>query len=198
VAGQAYSERLGNEITLKEIDIHGFLSNKFDGVAPVDYKNGKLAVRVMILRAKEFNSAKEAFLSMPTFDLLRFGTQNGTSGTDDYDGFPLASFRDINRDTFAVRYDKIHYLNAPVQVPGTNLAGDSAYGLIPSSAKLFRKKITFGERGLKLTYTNTNDVEANNFPYFMVVGYSSMSVNAKPDDNLVNLTMSCVGKYTDA
>ena len=197
-AGQAYSERIGNEVRLKEIDITGFLSMKPDGVAPIDYKNGKIAVRIMILRAKEFNSAKEAFFTMPTFDLLRFGLPSGTSGTDNYDGFPLSSFRDINRDTFTVRMDRVVYLTAPVQVPGTNLAGDSAYGLIPSSAKIFRHKLKFGERGLKLNYTNTNDVEANNFPYFMCVGYSSMSKNEKPDDDIVNLTMSCVGKYSDA
>jgi hypothetical protein len=197
-AGQAYSERIGNEIRLKEIDITGFLTYRQQAVLPVDYKNGKLAVRVMILRAKEFNSAKEAFNAMPTFDLLRFGLQSGVSGTDNYDAFPLSSFRDINRDTFSVRYDKVHYLTAPVQVPGTNLAGDSAFSLIPSSAKIFRKKLTFGNRGLKLNYTNTNDVEANNFPYFMVVGYSSMTQNAAPDPDLVNLTMSCVGKYSDA
>jgi len=197
-AGKAYSERVGNEIRLKEIDITGFMTYKADGVLPVDYKNGKLAVRVMILRAKEFNSAKEAFNAMPTFDLLRFGLQNGTAGTDNYDAFPLSSFRDINRDAFSVRYDNIVYLTAPVQVPGTNLSGDSAYSLIPSSAKIFRKKLTFGKKGLKLNYTNTNDVEANNFPYFMVVGYSSMTMNAAPDNDIVNLTMSCVGKYTDA
>lgn len=197
-AGKAYSERVGNEIRLKEIDITGFLTFKPDAVLPVDYKNGKLAVRVMILKAKEFNSAKEAFQSMPTFDLLRFGLQNGTSGTDNYDAFPLSSFRDINRDAFSVRYDNVVYLTAPVQVPGTNLSGDSAFGLVPSSAKIFRKKLTFGKKGLKLNYTNTNDVEANNFPYFMVVGYSSMTMNAAPDANIVNMTMSCIGKYTDA
>lgn len=197
-AGQAYSERIGNEIRLKEIDITGFLNMKPDGVTPIDKKNGKIAVRVMILRAKEFNSAKEAFFDMPTDALLRYGVQSGTSGTDNYDGFPLASFRDINRDTFTVRYDKIVYLTAPVQVPGTNLAGDSAFSLIPSSAKIFRHKLRFGERGLKLNYTNTNDDEPNNFPYFMVIGYSSMSDSTKPSDNMVRLTMSCVGKYSDA
>ena len=197
-AGKAYSERVGNEIRLKEIDITGFLTYKPDAVLPVDYKNGKLAVRVMILKAKEFNSAKEAFNAMPTFDLLRFGLQSGTSGTDNYDAFPLSSFRDINRDAFSVRYDNVVYLTAPVQVPGNNLQGDSAFGLVPSSAKIFRKKLTFGKKGLKLNYTNTNDIEANNFPYFMVVGYSSMTMNAAPDNDIVNLTMSCVGKYTDA
>ncbi len=195
-AGAAYNERIGNNINLKEIDIHGYLSYNGVFASQTDLENAKLAVRVMILRAKEANDSELLFDNMPTDTLLRFGTQSGSAaGATEYDGFLLASFRDINRDTFAVKYDKVHYLNASVFSPGTSGVDLS---VAPSSLKLFRHKLRFGKNGLKLQYSTQADVNPNNFPYFMVIGYSSMSGATKPDDNLVSCTLSCIGKYTDA
>ncbi len=195
-AGAAYNERVGNQINLKEIDIQGYLSYNGVFASQVDLENAKLAVRVMILRAKEANDSELLFDNMPTDVLLRFGTQTGSAaGATPYDGFPLASFRDINRDTFSVKYDKVHYLNASVFSPGTSSIDLS---VAPSGLKLFRHKLRFGKNGLKLQYSTQADVNPNNFPYFMVVGYSSMSGTTKPSDNLATMTVSCIGKYTDA
>jgi len=196
-AGSAYNERIGNEICLKEIDIHGFINSRQDIVNLVSSpENVKLAVRVMILRAKEVNDQELLFDNMPTDTLLRFGEQTtGFGGPISYQGQPLDSYRDINRDTFAVKYDKVHYMNGPTFFPGTT---NPDVTQIPSSLKMFRHKMTFGKRGLKLKYSASTDRQPNNFPYFMVIGYSSMSGNSVPSANLVATTLSITSKYTDA
>jgi len=196
-AGSAYNERIGNEINLKEMDIHGFLNSKQDIVNLVSQpQNIKLAVRIMILRAKEVNDQELLFDNMPTDDLIRFGQQaTGAGGPIPYQGLSLDSFRDINRDTFSVRYDKVHYLNGPTLFPGTTNPDVSQ---IPSSLKIFRHKLKFGEKGLKLKYTASTDTQPNNFPYFMVIGYSSMSANAVPSTGLVQTTFNISSTYTDA
>ncbi len=196
-AGSAYNERIGNEICLKELDIHGFLNSRQDIVNLTSSpQNVKIAVRIMILRAKEINDQELLFDNMPTDTLLRFGEQTtGFGGPISYQGLPLDSFRDINRDTFSVRYDKVHYLNGPTFFPGTT---NPDVTQMPSSLKIFRHKLTFGKRGLKLKYSASTDTQPNNFPYFMVVGYSSMSANATPSNNLASMTMSVSSKFTDA
>ena len=193
-----YAERIGNEVRLKEIDIHGFLSYNGSFTPATDLQNSRLAVRIMILKAKQFDDVEAAFDEMPTDELLRFGTYGGGGDSTKYDGFPLASFRDINRNTFAVRYDKVHYIDAPVVTPGASPSGGVDIGLIPARIKMFREKLKFGKKGLKLTYSTDAINQPTNFPYFMVVGVSSMSGTTAPTDDKVRLTMSCVGKYTDA
>lgn len=195
-AGRAYNTRIGNEITLKEIDITGQLSYAYQSTGQSSPQNSKLACRVMILRAKAINDQELLFDEMPTDTLIRFGNQGaGTSnGAAPFGGFSLDAFRDLNRDTFSVKYDKVFYLNAPVVQPGIT---DVNISVIPSSSKLFRHKLKFG-KGLKLKYSAQADVNPNNFPYFMCIGYSSMASPVQPGDGLVRATISCVGTYTDA
>lgn len=196
-AGRAYNTRIGNEICLKSIDLNGYLSYANSNAAQTDYENAKLAVRVMILRAKEVSDQELLFDNMPTDTLLRFGSQSATGGNGptNFTGFPLDSFRDINRDTFSVRYDKVIYLDAPVILPGSTQPDIT---VVPSRSKLFKHRLKFGKSGLKLKYSAQADVNPNNFPYFMVVGYSSVSSTGQPDNNLVRMTLSSVGTYTDA
>lgn len=196
---KAYNSRIGNEVCLKSIDITGHLSYALANTTAVDYANGKLAVRVMILRSKEINDIQTLFANMPTNNLIRFGNQTlggAGAGSGAFGGYSLDAFRDINRETFSVRYDKVIYLDAPVLLPGTT--GGDDVSVVPSAARLFKHKLTFGKNGLKLKYTSNADNNPNNFPYFMVVGYSSMSSSARPADNLVRCSISCVGQYTDA
>nr|AGA18260.1 hypothetical protein [uncultured marine virus] len=196
-AGRAYNTRIGNEICLKEIDLHGYLSHADDATSSGSLPNARLAVRVMILKAKEINDGQILFQNMPTNNLLRFGNwaATGPDGTANFAGYSLDPFRDINRDAFAVRYDKVFTVNAPVIVVGTS---NPNVGVIPSTTKRFRHKLKFGERGLKLKYTNTTDLEPNNFPYFLCVGYASTTGSSGPEDDKVRMTLSCVGTYTDA
>ncbi len=194
-AGRAYNTCIGNEINLKSIDILGMLNYRFATATATEYKNAKVAVRIMILRAKEINDAALLFDNMPTDTLIRFGTVASGSGPTSFAGAPTDPFRSINRDTFAVRYDKVHYIDAPVILQGT--ASNEDIPLVPSRSKMFKHKLTFG-KGLKLKYSASSDVEANNFPYFMVVGYGSQATSEVPADDLVGINMSVVGTYTDA
>ena len=148
----------------------------------------------MILRAKNISDVQELFAQMPTDTLLRFGSDN-SNGVATYGGFTMDSFRDINRNTFAVRYDKVHYLNAPVLLPGTTGPDIS---LVPSGLRIIKEELTFGKNGLKLKFEENSDLQPNNMPYFMVIGYSSMSSTNQPNDNLVRASFSFVSEYTDA
>ena len=194
-AGTAYNERVGNEINLKELDIRGYLSYK--GAIANTINESKLAVRVMILRALDINDVDLLFDNMPTGSLLRFGQQTGgTGGPTAFAGFPLDAVRDINTDQFAVNYDKVHYLNAPLVDIGSTSVTYSAG--MASGLKMISHKIRFGSKGLKLKYASRFDTEPQNFPYFMVIGYTSMGDGAVPSDDLCRATFSIVSHYTDA
>ncbi len=196
-SGRAYNTRIGNTVSLKEIDILGMVSYANSNAAQTVYQNGKIAVRVMILRAKQFNEADQAFDNMPADQLIRFGNTAGTNeGPAAFTGSSVDAFRSINRDAFAVRMDKLIYLDAPVILPGSSQPDVT---VIPSRAKMFKHTLSFGKNGLKLNFTNNNDDQANNFPYFMVMGYAGQTgIATKPDDNLATVNLSCVGRYTDA
>ncbi len=196
-AGRSYNTRIGNEINLKHIDITGCFNYKNSNASLTQYENAKIAVRVMILRAKEVNDVGLLFDNMPTDTLIRFGEQTaaGFNGPTPYTGAPIDAWRDINRDTFSVRLDKIVYLDAPVLLPG---ATSPDLSVVPSRSKLFKHRLSFGKNGLKLKYSTSTDTLPNNFPYFMVVGYSSMSGAGNASDNLATASLSCVGTYTDA
>lgn len=196
-AGRAYNTRIGNEIKLKSIDLHGYLSHADDATQDISLPNSRLAVRVMILRAKEINDGEVLFNNMPTDTLLRFGNfqATGASGPAPFGGFVLDPWRDINRDTFSVRYDKTFQVNAPVLITGLT---NTTAGVIPSTTKVFRHKLTFGQKGLKLKYSASTDLEPNNMPYFLCVGYSSTTGTSAPANDKVKMTLSCVGTYTDA
>jgi len=195
--GRAYNTRIGNEITLKEIDLKGFLSHADDATNDISLPNSRLAVRVMILRAKEINDGQLLFNNMPTDTLLRFGNwdSTGNAGPTNFGGFVLDPFRDLNRDTFSVRYDQTFQVDAPVLIGGLS---STTAGVIPSTTKFWQHKLKFGDKGLKLKYSQETDLEPNNFPYFLCVGYSSTTGTTGPENNKVRMTLSCVGTYTDA
>ena len=48
-AGRAYNTRVGNEISLKGIDLMGAINYANSNAAQTDYENAKLAVRVFIV-----------------------------------------------------------------------------------------------------------------------------------------------------
>ena len=137
-------ERIGNEIILKSLRVKGFLSYNYATTgATSNYQNAKLAVRVMIVKAKDYNEANLAFDNMPTDTLLRFGNWDatGNAGPSNFGGFVLDPFRDINRDTFSVRFDETYQIEAPVLIGGTT---STTAGVIPATTKVFRHKLKFG------------------------------------------------------
>lgn len=193
-AGRKYNTRIGNEITLKHIDLHGYLNYAYDSVGTSAPQNAKLAVRVMIVKAKKYGQYDVALDAMPT-DVLLQTSSNASGNVGGYAGNPLDSFATINRDAFSVRYDKVHYLNAPTITYGTTSTNTTTN---PSALKMFRHRMNFGKNGLKLTYSNTDASEPENFPYFMIVGYSSMVTNVIPGDGLVRFSMFSKASFQDA
>lgn len=194
-AGRAYGERIGNEITLKHIQLRYFLNysaSDADDARPQDHK---VAVRVMLLKCKQYNDVSKAFDDMPTNKLLRFGNDSGTTGVANFAGDPLDSFSDINRDLFAVRYDKVHTLTAPVNIAGASSVDMMA---VPSGLKFGSYRLTFGQKGLKLNFTDGDASISNNFPYFLCVGMTSLSDSNKPASGLAEMTLNCSASYTDA
>lgn len=195
-----FNERVGSSLRLKEISIQGFL-NYFPQVsADVLPADKKLAVRVMILRCKEFNSISEALNNLPTDKLLIGGSADvkpfdGIGANDGGTG-PMDSFRHINRQVFSVRYDKTHYMTAPFYDQGlTNVNTVSEQ----STLKMWEHTLTFGKNGLKLKYSDDLDTNANNFPYFLCIGYSSMSNAAiTPSNGIIHSTFTTRAKYEDA
>lgn len=194
-AGRKYNTRIGNEISLKHLDLNGYLSYAYNQVgASSAPQNVKLAVRVMIVRAKKYGQYAVALDDMPT-DVLLQTSSDAAGNVGAFTGAPLDSFSAINRDAFAVRYDKTFYLNAPTITYGVTSTDTTQ---IPSALKMFKHKINFGKNGLKLTYSNTAATEPENFPYFMVIGYSSMSAGSVPGDSLVRMSMFSKATYQDA
>lgn len=194
-AGKAYSERVGNEICLKNLKIKYYLNYNQPDALEIRPQDHKIGVRVMILKAKEFNDVSKAFDAMPTDRLIRFGTYTGTSGPGSFNADPLDLQSSINRDVFTVRYDKTHVLTAPVSISGASSVDTVA---IPSGLKFGQKTLTFGKSGMTLKYSSQGDTIANNFGYFMVLGYVSLSSPNQPASGLVNATVNCVAQFTDA
>lgn len=195
-----FNERVGSSLRLKEIDIQGFLHyfpNFATDVLPADKK---LAVRVMILKCKEYGAVDKAFANLPTDKLLIGGPADvkpfDAVGASDGGTGPLDPFRHINRQVFSVRYDKLHYMNAPFYDPELTLVNTTSQ---PSSLKMWSHKMTFGKNGLKLRYADDGDAEANNFPYFLCIGYASMSnASITPSNDIVHSTFTCRAKFEDA
>ncbi len=194
-AGRAYGERIGNSIKLKSVKLRYFLNYadpEADDARPQDHK---IAVRVMLLKCKQYNDVSKAFDDMPTNKLLRFGTDSGTSGVANFNGDPLDSFSDINRDLFTVRYDKVHTLMAPVNIPGADSVNVST---VPSGLKFGSYELDFGATGKEVLFTDGSSSISNNFGYFLCVGMSSLSSANQPANQLAEMTLNCSATYTDA
>jgi len=194
-AGRAYGERIGNEISLKHVNLRYYLNYSSPDSLEIRPQDHKVAVRVMVLKCKQYNDVNKAFDNMPTDKILRFGTFAGSTGVANFNGDPLDSFSDINRDLFTVRYDKVHSLTAPVSISGASSVDTVA---TPSGLKFGSYKLTFGERGLRLKFTDQDASISNNFPYFIAVGMTSLSDDSQPANNLVEMTLNCSASYTDA
>lgn len=195
-----YNERVGSRINLKQLHISGFLHYFPDTAANILPADKKLAVRVMILKCKEYDAVDKAFADLPTNKLLIGGSADvkpfDAEGANNGGTGPMDSFRQINRKVFSVRYDKVHYMNAPYYDPGLTDVNTVSQ---PSSLKMWEHTLTFGKRGLKLKFSDDLDTDANNFPYFLCIGYSSLSNAAiTPSNQVIHSTFTTRALYEDA
>jgi len=196
VPGQegAYGFRIGDEINLKSVKIKGYVSMR--DVTTDDNRDCKIGVRVMILKQKDKESYA-GFLADAHTDRLLLDQVNaaGQQGPGVFDGSPLDLIKDINRNEFAVRYDKLFYITRDV-ITGS---GSSRVGVsTKNSLKFFEHELTFGN-GKKLNFTDGESTTPNNFPYVMVVGAADLTdPTTTIPSNLVSLTYNSVAVYTDA
>lgn len=188
-----YNSRIGNEIRLKSLDIKMLLQYR-DGAGGTSYKDQSLGIRVMILKQKDDNTQEGALENFQGDKLLENG-QVVTAGPGSFTGSTINLVQKINREQFAVRYDKVHYISRSREY---NNGGTELMFNRPSKPTIISHKLTFGKNGLKLTFGNGLSNSPTNFPYFMVVGMASTYENASPSPNIVNYTYSSNADYTDA
>lgn len=188
-----YNSRIGNEIRLKSLDIKMLFQYR-DGAGEDSYKDQSLGIRVMILRQKDDNTQEGALENFQGDKLLENG-QVVTAGPGPFSGGTINLLQKINREQFAVRYDKVHYIS---RSRFYNDLTDTFTFNKPSRPTIVSHKLTFGKNGLKLTYGNGWSESPTNFPYFMVIGMASTYENASPSSNIVNYTYSSNADYTDA
>lgn len=189
-----YNMRIGDEIMLKRLDIEGFIS--MNDLTIQQQNNVRVGVRVMILKQRDENTDL-GFVSNSHADKLLMNGELAIPGPGSFTGRPLNVIQEVNRDLYAVRYDKTFYLNQSYQIQGTSNVSRSTAGT-DTSLKFFQHKLTFGKRGLKLQFTDGNSDTPNNFPYVMVVGYSNLVDNSAATNGQVNITMNSVATYTDS
>ncbi len=189
-----YNERVGNEIRLKKIDITMLLqyASGEDFPVPVDYQDASLGVRVMLLRQRDFSAVAGAEQNLQGNKLLESGPAGGPGS---YQALTFNNLQKINREQFAVRYDKVHYIDRNV---GYNETGGQLAFSRPPRPQVMKHTLTFGKQGLKLTFGDAVSTDPTNFPYFLLVGYASTIDNIAPNDGIVQYSYSCNSQYTDA
>ncbi|WP_445779399.1 hypothetical protein [Shewanella sp.] len=199
-AAKQYNGREGNEIRLKNLNLKMLLQ----WVNPATQQSDEvgMGIRVMILKQKDENSATGAIENFQGQKLLENG-EITVPGPSSFTGTTLNLFQKINRSQFSVRYDKVHFIerNREVRrtgVNGTPLQYSDSSTLAVNKPIYINKTITFGKRGLKLTYGDSTSDDPTNFGYFVVIGYANTFDDATPANNLVEYTYTANAQYTDA
>lgn len=193
-----YNNRQGNEIRLKWLDISCLIAwnRQYDtGNDRLDFKDDHLGIRIMILKQKDNNDFMGALENFQGTKLLENGNI-AVPGPSDFNGRTINLFQKINREQFTVRYDKVHYLDRAKAINPT-IATNFATLRAPRPAH-FKHRLTFGKRGLKLTFGDAASLTPTDFPYFMVMGYVSTTDLNAPNNSLLNYTYSSNAAYTDA
>ena len=91
----------------------------------------------------------------------------------------------------------MHYLEAAYR-QSTSGATTVSQSYFPPRTKMISKRLTFGKRGLKLTFGDGASTDPTNFPYLLVIGYASTVSSAVPSNNILRYSYSANATYTDA
>lgn len=193
--GGAYGFRIGDEINLKKVIIKGYVY--LSDVTSTDQLNTQIGARIMILKQKDKDSFA-GFRADSHANKLLLDTVgvSGYQGPGAFNGAPLDLVREINRNEFAVRYDKV------INLSRDYIGGSSTTNKFAASSgkaiKFFEHELTFG-KGKKMTFTDGASNTPNNFPYMLVVGQVNM---ANPEASVLNgtvrMTVTSTAVYTDA
>lgn len=197
-SAKQYNGRVGNEIRLKNLNIKLLL--QFPGPATLITNEASLGVRVMILKQKDTNDATAAIENFQGNKLLENG-EITVPGPSSFAGDTINLFQKINRDQFSVRYDKTFYMDRPrseSRGSAPNAEFNERNYISTPKPVFINKTLTFGKRGLKLTFGDSASDSPTNFPYFMVLGYSSTLQVIPISNNQMEYTYTANAKYTDA
>lgn len=193
--GGAYGMRIGDEINIKRVKIKGFCY--LSDLTSADQMNTQVGVRVMILKQKDKDSYA-GFRADSHANKLLLDTvgASGYQGPGQFNGGPLDLIRDINRNEYSVRYDKVIHLSRDF-IQGTSTS--TRYSTSSSrQLKFFEHDLTFG-KGKKLNFTDGASTTPNNFPYLLVVGQVNMAnPTTVVPDGMVRISFSSTAEYTDA
>lgn len=192
-----YNQRVGNEIRLKHLDIKMLINYGLNELSTNQNEDSALGIRVMILRQKDQNSAPGAVEDFQGNKLLENGLTAASAGPAQFTGETFNLCQKINREQFSVRYDKVHYLEANFRQFSSG-ATTVSQTFFPPKTKVVSKRLTFGNRGLKLTYGDGASTDPTNFPYLLVIGYASTVSSSVPSNNIIRYSYSANATYTDA
>lgn len=185
-----YNQRVGNEIRLKSLEIKMLLNLALADLTTTLTRNTAIGVRVMILRQKDENSQLGVIANFQGNKLLEQGNIL-SPGPGSFTGDTWDLITKINREQFAVRYDKVFQLDAPHRFDNTGVQ-------FPCKTKVMSHTLKFGKKGLKLTFGDGTSENPTNFPYIMVIGYASTATGAVPENDLVRYSYTSNASYTDA
>lgn len=188
-----YNRRVGNEIRLRELSIEMLLSYATQ-TGQNNYRDQAIGVRVMILRQKDNNDYNGFVEDAQTSKLLENGSIV-SPGPSNFSGTTINLCQKINREQFSVKYDKVHYMER-----AREFSSDSTTRQFytPPRPKFVKKRLTFGKKGLKLTFGDSSSESPTGFPYLLVIGYASSIDSGSASNNLIEYTYSAKAKFTDA
>lgn len=193
--GGAYGFRIGDEINLKKVIIKGYCY--LTDISSADALNTQVGVRVMILKQKDKDSFA-GFRADSHANKLLLDTVGGSGyqGPGQFNGGPLDLIREINRNEYSVRYDKVIHLSRD------SYQGSSTSTRFPLSSnkqlKFFEHELTFG-KGKKINFTDGASNTPNNFPYLLVIGQANMAnPGAVVPDGMTKISVTSTAVYTDA
>lgn len=192
-----YNQRVGNEIRLKHVDIKMLINYALPDLSTATNEDTALGIRVMILRQKDANATQSAIQDFQGNKLLENGLTSASAGPAAFTGATFNLVQKINREQFSVRYDKVHYIEATYRQSSAG-ATTVSQSFFPPRTKVVSKRLTFGKRGLKLTYGDGASDDPTNFPYFMVIGYASTVSSSVPSNNILRYSYTANATYTDA
>jgi len=191
-----YNQRIGNEIRLKHLDIKMLINYGLANLSTNNNEDTSVGVRVMILKQKDENASTGAVENFQGNKLLENGLTSISAGPAPFNGDTFNLLQKVNREQFSVRYDRVHYIDAAYRYSGGGTTVTQSF--FPPKSKVISKRLTFGKRGLKLTYGDGASDNPTNFPYFMVLGVASTVSTSIPADNLLRYSYTANAKYTDA
>lgn len=169
-SGTGEAQRIGNEVNALSFTIKGaIVYNPSTGVG--GYSNARLGVRMMIVQPKAYSSYDVAIANATTWmsQLLRKGlTQTNFLGNLDDLWAP------INTDAITCYYNKVFYMQGPVQYTG------AGFFTMPGSTKMFSKTFRFKGSGKRLRYDPdfNSSILPTNYAPILILGYTHMDGSA--------------------